>query len=52
MKNYFEKLVKLDVFPGCNYAIIHDDKIEINSVGNKQIVPKIVKNDINTLYDF
>lgn len=51
MKEYFEKLVKLNVFPGCNYAIIHNDKIEINSVGNKQIVPKIVKNDINTLYD-
>ena len=50
-KNYFIKLVKLGVFPGCNYAIIYDDKIEINSVGNKALVPEVEINDVNTLYD-
>ena len=50
-KNYFIKLVKLGVFPGCNYAIIYDDKIEINSVGNKALVPDVEINDVNTLYD-
>ena len=50
-KNYFIKLVKLEVFPGCNYAIIYDDKIEINSVGNKALVPEVEINDVNTLYD-
>lgn len=50
-ENYFKKMVKLNVFPGCNYAIIHNDKIEVGSVGAKALVPKIEKNDINTLYD-
>ena len=50
-ENYFKKMVKLNVFPGCNYAIIHNDKIEINSVGNKALVPEVEINDVNTLYD-
>ncbi len=50
-ENYFKRLVKLNVFPGCNYAIIHNDKLEIGSVGAKALVPEIEKNDINTLYD-
>ena len=50
-KNYFEKLVKLGVFPGCNYAVIYNDKIEVNSVGFKSLIPKIEKNNLNTLYD-
>ena len=50
-ENYFKKMVKLNVFPGCNYAIIHNDKLEFGSVGAKALVPKIEKNDINTLYD-
>lgn len=51
MKEYFERLVKLNVFPGCNYAIIYNDQIEINSVGNKSLIPQIEKNNIDTLYD-
>lgn len=51
MKEYFENLVKEKVFPGCNYAIIYQDKIEINSVGNKSLIPEIEKNDLDTLYD-
>ena len=51
MKEYFERLVKQKIFPGCNYAIIHKDKIEINSVGNKSLIPKIEKNNLDTLYD-
>ncbi len=51
MKDYFEKLVKQNVFPGCNYAILYKDKIEINSVGNKALIPEIEKNNLDTLYD-
>ena len=43
MKEYLEKLVKQDVFPGCNYAIITENGIEMNSVGNKSLIPKIEK---------
>ena len=50
MKEYFSKLIKQNVFPGCNYAIISND-IEIGSIGNKSLFPKIEKNDIDTLYD-
>lgn len=51
MKEYLEKLVKQNVFPGCNYAIITQENIEKNSVGNKALIPKIEKNNIDTLYD-
>ena len=51
MKEYLEKLVKQNVFPGCNYAIITENGIEMNSVGNKSLIPKIEKNSIDTLYD-
>lgn len=50
MKDYFLRLVKQNVFPGCNYAIISND-VEIGSVGNKALFPKIEKNNIDTLYD-
>ena len=51
MKEYLEKLVKQKVFPGCNYAIITQKNIEINSIGYKSLVPTIEENNINTLYD-
>ena len=47
-ENYFKKMVKLNVFPGCNYAIIHNDKIEVGSVGNKALIPEIEKNNLDT----
>lgn len=50
MKDYFLKLVKQNVFPGCNYAVISDDVI-VGSVGNKSLIPKIEPNAIDTLYD-
>ncbi len=50
-KDYFENLVKLKVFPGCNYAIIYKDKVEIDSVGFRSLIPNLEKNDVNTLYD-
>ena len=50
MKDYFLKLVKQNVFPGCNYAVISDDVI-VGSVGNKSLFPKKEENDISTLYD-
>jgi len=51
MKEYFENLVKEKIFPGCNYAIIYDGNLEINSVGNKSLVPVVEKNSIDNLYD-
>ena len=50
MKDYLLKLVKDKVFPGCNYAVIADD-IEIDSVGNKALIPNVEPNNIDTLYD-
>lgn len=50
MKDYLLKLVKDKVFPGCNYAVIADD-IEIDSVGNKSLIPNIEPNNTDTLYD-
>lgn len=50
MKDYFLRLVKQNVFPGCNYAVISDDVI-VGSVGNKSLFPKKEENDISTLYD-
>lgn len=50
MKDYFLKLVKQNVFPGCNYAVISADVI-VGSVGNKSLFPKKEENDISTLYD-
>lgn len=51
MKEYLEKLVEEKVYPGCNYAIIYDDKIEINTIGNKSLIPNVEKNSLDTLYD-
>lgn len=50
-KDYFAKLVKQKVFPGCNYAIINNNKIEYGTVGFKALIPKLEKNNIDTLYD-
>lgn len=39
------------VFPGANYCLILGGKKYYGSFGNKAIIPKIEKNDLDTVYD-
>ena len=38
-------------FPGATYAFITKDHVYSGVVGNRELFPKIIKNDINTIYD-
>ena len=54
-KNLMNKAVEDGVFPGCNVGIIvkNEDGYKENfySFGNKSLLPKEIKNDIDTIYD-
>ena len=56
MKNLITALLNSGVenldFPGASYAIIYKDGTIISDfVGNKQVFPKVIKNDGNEIYD-
>ena len=54
-KNLMNKAVEDGVFPGCNVGIIVKNengyKENFYSFGNKSLLPKEIKNDIDTIYD-
>ena len=38
-------------FPGANYAVVTKDKVWMGSLGNKEVYPNVVENNIDTIYD-
>ncbi len=46
-----EDAVKEGVFPGASVVIVSKDGTYLKSYGNKRLVPKLEKNNLDTLYD-
>ena len=38
-------------FPGANYAVVTKDKVWMGSLGNKELYPNVIENNIDTIYD-
>lgn len=38
-------------FPGANYAVVTKNKVWMGSIGNKELYPSVVPNNIDTIYD-
>lgn len=49
--NYMNELVAAKEIPGISFAFISKDKTYSNILGVKQIIPKLEKLEVNTLYD-
>lgn len=53
--NYVNKAVEDGIFPGCNIVVVTKNdkgyKENFFSFGNKALLPKPIKNDIDTIYD-
>ncbi len=51
LQSYLEGCVTRGVFPGADFALVTCDDARILHVGNRQVVPSIVKNEPGTLWD-
>jgi len=51
IENLLKQMVKENVFPGANYALLTKNNCYMGSVGNKCLIPEVVENSIETLYD-
>lgn len=51
LNNLINEAIEEGAFPGANYAIVFKDKIIVNSLGNKSLIPIVEPNNIDSIYD-
>lgn len=51
LNNLINEAINEKAFPSANYAIIFKNKIIMNSLGNRSLIPCVEPNSIDTIYD-
>ena len=51
LHSFLEECVEKGVFPGADFAMVTKDEVKTMVVGNKQLLPEVLPNEGNTIWD-